>query len=301
MRSACRSRATLMKGRSNYLCLHRWETYRDGVEGNTRPSGRLIDAGDHVLLPVIEEWAATTPTGDRAELRDLPEDLPLWKEISADADTCLGTECPRYGDCFVTLMRQRAAESDVVIVNHHLLCADAVRAAGRVRRGHPVLPDARRRRGASARRRRDAVLRRRVQQLSRGRSVRDGDAAADLLTTRRRGLDAAQTEEVGPRAHARRRSIADVLRRPVHWRGRSAGSALRNRARATTADAIAELLRGRHDAGRRARGARSDAGAARDRGERQPANAGDGTIDVDRGGRVDCSAAPASCAATCGF
>jgi ATP-dependent DNA helicase DinG len=117
--------ATLMKGRSNYLCLHRWESYRDAVEGNTGTSGRLIESGDHVLLPVIQQWMTETRTGDRAELRDLPEDLPLWKEISADADTCLGTECPRYGDCFLTLMRQRAAESDVVIVNHHLLCADA--------------------------------------------------------------------------------------------------------------------------------------------------------------------------------
>ncbi len=117
--------ATLMKGRSNYLCLHRWENYRDAVEGNTGTSGRLIESGDHVLLPVIQQWVTETRTGDRAELRDLPEDLPLWKEISADADTCLGTECPRYGDCFLTLMRQRAAESDVVIVNHHLLCADA--------------------------------------------------------------------------------------------------------------------------------------------------------------------------------
>ena len=117
--------ATLMKGRSNYLCLHRWEQYRDAVEGNTGTSGRLIDVGDHVFLPVIDQWVSGTRTGDRAELRDLPEDLPLWKEISADADTCLGTDCPRYGDCFLTLMRQRAAESDVVIVNHHLLCADA--------------------------------------------------------------------------------------------------------------------------------------------------------------------------------
>ena len=117
--------ATLMKGRTNYLCLHRWESYRDAVEGNTGTSGRLIDVGDHVFLPVIQQWARETRTGDRAELRDLPEELPLWKEISADADTCLGTECPRYGDCFLTLMRQRAAESDVVIVNHHLLCADA--------------------------------------------------------------------------------------------------------------------------------------------------------------------------------
>ena len=117
--------ATLMKGRSNYLCLHRWETYRDGVNGGTSSSGRLIESGDQVLLPVIQQWASGTTTGDRAELRDLPEDLPMWKEISSEADTCLGAECPRHGDCFVTLMRQRAAESDVVIVNHHLLCADA--------------------------------------------------------------------------------------------------------------------------------------------------------------------------------
>ena len=125
--------ATLMKGRSNYLCLHRWEMYRDGVDGNTsaprhgsgQAGGRLIDTGDRVLLPVLNAWASTTKTGDRAELRDLPEDLPLWNDVAASAETCLGSECPRYGDCFVTLMRQRAAESDVVIVNHHLLCADA--------------------------------------------------------------------------------------------------------------------------------------------------------------------------------
>jgi ATP-dependent DNA helicase DinG len=77
------------------------------------------------LLPIIEEWSGTTKIGDRAELLELPEDLTLWKEISAEAESCLGSECPRYSDCFVTQMRQRAAEADVVIVNHHLLCADA--------------------------------------------------------------------------------------------------------------------------------------------------------------------------------
>ena len=117
--------ATLMKGRANYLCLHRWEIYRDGVEGSTSAAGRLIDTSDRVLLPIIDAWAKSTETGDRAELRELPEHLPLWSEISATADTCLGTDCPSYNDCFVTRMRQRAAESDVVIVNYHLLCADA--------------------------------------------------------------------------------------------------------------------------------------------------------------------------------
>ena len=118
--------ATLMKGRSNYLCLHRLQHV---AEAQDVPAlfdrGGRDDAERAVFLPVISEWAATTATGDRAELSDLPEDLPLWGQISADAETCLGAECPRYNDCFVTQMRQRAAESDVVIVNHHLLCADA--------------------------------------------------------------------------------------------------------------------------------------------------------------------------------
>jgi len=107
--------ATCMKGRANYLCLHRLDQLNDGAGSPAHG----------VFLPIIREWSATTQTGDRAELEDLPEDVPLWNEVSATADTCLGTECPRYDECFVTRMRQRAAESDVVIVNHHLLCADA--------------------------------------------------------------------------------------------------------------------------------------------------------------------------------
>ncbi|HET9831156.1 MAG TPA: ATP-dependent DNA helicase [Vicinamibacterales bacterium] len=107
--------ATYMKGRANYLCLHRLDQIHDAAG----PS-----AFD-VFLPIVREWAAKTETGDRAELQDLPEDVPFWNDVSATADTCLGTECKRYDECFVTRMRQRAAESDVVIVNHHLLCADA--------------------------------------------------------------------------------------------------------------------------------------------------------------------------------
>jgi ATP-dependent DNA helicase DinG len=107
--------ATLMKGRANYLCLHRLEQLNEG----TGP------AVHDVFLPIIREWSTRTDTGDRAELDDLPEDLAFWNEVSATAETCLGTGCSRYDECFVTRMRQRAAESDLVIVNHHLLCADA--------------------------------------------------------------------------------------------------------------------------------------------------------------------------------
>jgi ATP-dependent DNA helicase DinG len=107
--------ATCMKGRSNYLCLHKLDQLQDGAGS----------AVHDVFLPMIRDWSARTEIGDRAELRDLPEDLAFWNEVSATADTCLGAECPRHEDCFVTRMRQRAAASDVVIVNHHLLCADA--------------------------------------------------------------------------------------------------------------------------------------------------------------------------------
>jgi ATP-dependent DNA helicase DinG len=103
--------AAYMKGRSNYLCLHRFEQAR--AEG-TKPG-----------VERLTMWARTTDTGDRAELDDLAEDSEIWADVSSTAETCLGTDCPQYHECFVTRMRQRAAESDVVIVNHHLLCADA--------------------------------------------------------------------------------------------------------------------------------------------------------------------------------
>jgi len=109
--------ATYMKGRGNYLCLLRFEEWRH------RPGPRTAD--ERVHLRLITEWARGTQTGDRAEIEDLPEDLPFWNEIAATSENCVGADCPRYGDCHITLMRQRAAASDLVIVNHHLLCADA--------------------------------------------------------------------------------------------------------------------------------------------------------------------------------
>jgi ATP-dependent DNA helicase DinG len=110
-------KATVMKGRGNYLCLHRFDAVRFAPA--TRPPR------ERIALTLIESWLPGTKTGDRAEIDELPEDLPLWSDVSATTETCLGSQCSRLSECFVTRMRQRAAESDVVIVNHHLLCADA--------------------------------------------------------------------------------------------------------------------------------------------------------------------------------
>ncbi len=123
--------ATYVKGRANYLCRHRFSRLSEAAAG--------LSPSDRRWLHHIGEWAAETATGDRAEIDDLPDDLPLWWELTATSEQCLGRECGQYTECFVTRMRERAAESELVIVNHHLLCADAS-----VRQGEfgEVLPDA---------------------------------------------------------------------------------------------------------------------------------------------------------------
>lgn len=105
-----------MKGRSNYLCKLRFERFtRQGTFG--------AGFSDDVLVQ-ITRFAQETKTGDRAELVNLPDHLPLWAEFDADKDHCLFQQCPVYESCHVVEMRRQAQVASVVVVNHHLLCAD---------------------------------------------------------------------------------------------------------------------------------------------------------------------------------
>jgi len=110
-------RATYMKGRGNYLCLHRFAALQNDATPQPTTDQRYLDQ--------LSEWATQTETGDRAEVEGLPDNFAAWGDIAATSENCIGTECPQYQECYITTMRQRAAESDIVIVNHHLLCADA--------------------------------------------------------------------------------------------------------------------------------------------------------------------------------
>src|SRR2546430_1193883 len=109
-------RAAVMKGRNNYACLHRIKRAESTpiLEGLDQ-----IDQFDEVF-----RWVTQTETGDRGELSNLPENLPFWRHIDARSDTCLGQKCPDYDPCFITRMRQRAIDADVIVVNHHLFFAD---------------------------------------------------------------------------------------------------------------------------------------------------------------------------------
>jgi ATP-dependent DNA helicase DinG len=108
-------RAAYLKGRNNYLCRLKLETLHS--EGLFSP--RELRSFNAIL-----EWAGETETGDRAELGSAGDDSELWARMDARRDRCLGTKCKDYDRCFLTLMRQKAMEADIVVVNHHLFFAD---------------------------------------------------------------------------------------------------------------------------------------------------------------------------------
>jgi ATP-dependent DNA helicase DinG len=127
-------RVCYMKGRANYLCRRKLFALRD------QPILSGLDEIDEYRQ--IAEWEQITETGDRAELSGLPESSALWHKLDARSDACLGSTCPDYRRCFITEMRRRALESDLIIVNHHLFFADtAVRLAAGNAPDAGVLPE----------------------------------------------------------------------------------------------------------------------------------------------------------------
>jgi ATP-dependent DNA helicase DinG len=114
--SGSRLSVCYMKGRNNYLCRK-----------------KLYDLTDQPVLSGLDEieqyraiaaWEKSTKTGDRAELAELPEASLLWHKLDARADACIGQKCSEWERCFITEMRRKAMESDIIIVNHHLFFAD---------------------------------------------------------------------------------------------------------------------------------------------------------------------------------
>ena len=124
-----------MKGRNNYLCRK-----------------KLYDLTNQPVLSGLEEieqyraiaaWEKTTETGDRAELAELPETSLLWPKLDARTEACIGQKCSQWERCFITEMRRRAMESDIIIVNHHLFCADlAIKLQAEAAPDAGILPDA---------------------------------------------------------------------------------------------------------------------------------------------------------------
>ncbi|MYB89177.1 MAG: ATP-dependent DNA helicase, partial [Proteobacteria bacterium] len=106
----------LLKGRANYLCVHRLEHHVPRTRLNTGRSAKKIQT--------IREWSQVTRTGEIAEVNSIGEGDPVWPAVTSTVENCLGSECPSYQDCHVVKARRKALEADFVIVNHHLFFSD---------------------------------------------------------------------------------------------------------------------------------------------------------------------------------
>ena len=127
-------RACYMKGRSNYAC--RQKIYDAEQEPILEGLQEVAD------FHIIREWEKTTETGDRAEIKALPEASGAWAKIDARSDLCSGQKCQQFERCFITKMHQKAQESDLIIVNHHLFFADlAVKGGPSGKEGGGIIPD----------------------------------------------------------------------------------------------------------------------------------------------------------------
>jgi ATP-dependent DNA helicase DinG len=127
-------KAALVKGRANYLCLAR---LAEAIEEEGLFGGKDSELGK------VAEWAKATDTGDRADMSDWPDDA-TWSRVRSEGDACLGIACPHRPTCFVYRMKQRAAEANVIVANHHILFADlATRLDGRSDDVAAVLPPVR--------------------------------------------------------------------------------------------------------------------------------------------------------------
>lgn len=117
---------TYMKGRQNYLCLKKFYEEDRALLAGQQEHRRLAD------------WVKSTETGDRSELAWMGDDNPWWRHLDARSDTCVGQKCGYFADCYITRMRQKALQSDIIIVNHALFFAHLALQSDEIGR---VLPD----------------------------------------------------------------------------------------------------------------------------------------------------------------
>lgn len=110
--------AVLVKGMGNYVCLRKVDESKDFF--------RLLTSDEQTEFEKIEKWAWTTPDGSRASLPLIPSSQ-MWQSVMAEHDTCTGNECPYFKECHFFKARKKAADAHLLVVNHHLLCADLVR------------------------------------------------------------------------------------------------------------------------------------------------------------------------------
>ena len=108
----------LLKGRANYVCHYHL--------ARTESDGMFKTREDVKHLGKIKQYAKVSDSGDKGGLSDVPENAPIWMQVTSTRDNCLGQECPQHKECFVLKARSEAMKADIVVVNHHLFFADVM-------------------------------------------------------------------------------------------------------------------------------------------------------------------------------
>ncbi len=108
----------LLKGRANYVCHYHL--------ARTESDGMFKTREDIKHLGKIKSYAKVSDSGDKGGLADVPENAPIWMQVTSTRDNCLGQECPNHKECFVLKARTEAMKADIVVVNHHLFFADVM-------------------------------------------------------------------------------------------------------------------------------------------------------------------------------
>lgn len=107
-------KTALLKGRANYLCLHRLQQHAQSA----------MESDSRAKLQAITAWSRLTKSGDIAEMAEIPEADWIWSQATSTIDNCLGSDCPEFNECHLIKARRKAQEADLVVVNHHLFFAD---------------------------------------------------------------------------------------------------------------------------------------------------------------------------------
>ncbi len=109
--------AAILKGRANYLCHYRFKQFANELPDHPELNTAYNEVSD---------WSRLTQSGDIAEVNQLSEQSPIWSHVTSTRDNCLGGDCPDFKQCHVLKARKLAQEANLVVINHHLLCADLV-------------------------------------------------------------------------------------------------------------------------------------------------------------------------------
>lgn len=108
----------LLKGRANYLCIY---NIRSG--GHSRRGG-FTSRKQVAEFQLIEKFMGRTEIGDITQIADVAENSSIWPFVTSTTESCKGQECPDFKECFVFKARKKAMDADLVVINHHLFCAD---------------------------------------------------------------------------------------------------------------------------------------------------------------------------------